>query len=417
MAQTQMALDSLDFDATVALATKVAPHVDILEIGTPCIKHNGIELLKTLRAKFPNNKILVDLKTMDAGFYEAEPFYKAGADICTVLGTADIGTIKGVIDVANKYGKMAQVDLINVADKKARTLEVAKLGAHIIGVHTGLDQQAAGQTPFNDLAMVTGLKTGAKVSVAGGVKAATVRQVVDAGADIVVAGAAIYGAADPAASAKEITGLAHGSAAASAGGMGKWLPWILAIGAGLIGLSMLKGCNKPAEPAAEAPVVEQAAPAAEAAPAVEATPAAEVAAPAAVATMLEGKLETFIKGSDPVSKDVWFTMDGITFDTAKATIKAESDVQLSHIADIMKANPAVSIKVGGYTDNTGDTNANLLLSGERAAAVKAALEAKGVEAARLASEGYGQDHPVCAANDTDACKAQNRRVDVNVTAK
>ena len=170
MAQTQMALDSLDFDGTVALATKVAPHVDILEIGTPCIKHNGIELLKVLRAKFPNNKILVDLKTMDAGFYEAEPFYKAGADICTVLGTADIGTIKGVIDVANKYGKQAQVDLINVTDKKARTLEVAKLGAHIIGVHTGLDQQAAGQTPFADLAMVTGLNTGAKVSVAGGVK-------------------------------------------------------------------------------------------------------------------------------------------------------------------------------------------------------------------------------------------------------
>ena len=73
MAQTQMALDSLDFDGTVALATKVAPHVDILEIGTPCIKHNGIKLLEVLRAKFPNNKILVDLKTMDAGFYEAEP--------------------------------------------------------------------------------------------------------------------------------------------------------------------------------------------------------------------------------------------------------------------------------------------------------------------------------------------------------
>ena len=86
MALTQMALDSLDFDGTVALATLVAPHVDILEIGTPCIKHNGVKLLEVLRAKFPNNKILVDLKTMDAGFYEAEPFYKAGADICTVLG-------------------------------------------------------------------------------------------------------------------------------------------------------------------------------------------------------------------------------------------------------------------------------------------------------------------------------------------
>jgi 3-hexulose-6-phosphate synthase len=284
MAQTQMALDSLDFDGTVALATKVAPHVDILEIGTPCIKHNGIEMLKTLRAKFPNNKILVDLKTMDAGYYEAEPFYKAGADICTVLGTADIGTIKGVIDVANKYGKMAQVDLINVTDKKARTLEVAKLGAHIIGVHTGLDQQAAGQTPFVDLAMVTALNTGAKVSVAGGVKAATVRQVVDAGADIVVAGAAIYGAADPAASAAEITGLAR-AGNASAGGMGKWLPWALIAGAVLLGLYLLKGGNSTEEmPAAADAAVEQAVEAVEAAPAAveDAAVAAEGAAVDAV---------------------------------------------------------------------------------------------------------------------------------------
>ncbi|HOY71381.1 MAG TPA: 3-hexulose-6-phosphate synthase [Methylotenera sp.] len=287
MALTQMALDSLDFDATVALATKVAPHVDILEIGTPCIKHNGIKLLETLRAKFPNNKILVDLKTMDAGFYESEPFYKAGADIITVLGTADIGTIKGVIDAANKYGKQAQVDLINVTDKKARTLEVAKLGAHIIGVHTGLDQQAAGQTPFTDLALVNSLNTGAKVSVAGGIKAATVKQVIDAGANIVVAGAAIYGAADPAAAAKEITGLARaGDVKESAGGF-NWLPWVLAIGAGILGLFLLKGCNKPAEPVVDGAAVEQTMPAEGAA--TEAAPAVEGSAPAATeAAPVEG---------------------------------------------------------------------------------------------------------------------------------
>ena len=279
MAQTQMALDSLDFDGTVALATKVAPHVDILEIGTPCIKHNGIKLLEVLRAKFPNNKILVDLKTMDAGFYEAEPFYKAGADICTVLGTADIGTIKGVIDVANKYGKKAQVDLINVADKKARTIEVAKLGAHIIGVHTGLDQQAAGQTPFNDLGMVASLGLGVDISVAGGVKAATTQQVKDAGATIIVAGAAIYGATDPAAAAAEITAIAHGGSAC-AGGVKKFLPWIIGA-AVLVLLFTLLGGKKPE--ATEAPAVE--APAAtapaEAAPAVEAPAAAPAPAEAA----------------------------------------------------------------------------------------------------------------------------------------
>jgi 3-hexulose-6-phosphate synthase len=171
--------------------------------------------------------------------------------------------------------------LINVTDKKARTLEVAKLGAHIIGVHTGLDQQAAGQTPFADLALVTGLNTGAKVSVAGGVKAATVRQVVDAGADIVVAGAAIYGAADPAASAAEITGLAR-AGNASAGGMGKYLPWALIAGAVLLGLYLLKG-GKPAEemPAVDGAAIEQTAPAADVAAPVEAAPAATTeAAPA-----------------------------------------------------------------------------------------------------------------------------------------
>ena len=275
-----MALDSLDFDGTVALATLVAPHVDILEIGTPCIKHNGVKLLEVLRAKFPNNKILVDLKTMDAGFYEAEPFYKAGADICTVLGTADIGTIKGVIDVANKYGKKAQVDLINVADKKTRTIEVAKLGAHIIGVHTGLDQQAAGQTPFNDLAMVAGLGLGVDISVAGGVKAATTQQVKDAGATIIVAGAAIYGATDPAAAAAEITAIAHGGSA-SAGGVKKFLPWIIAAVVLFALFTMFNKAPAPAEaPAEVAPAAEVAAPA-------DAAPAAEAAAPAAEAAPAE----------------------------------------------------------------------------------------------------------------------------------
>jgi len=209
MALTQMALDSLDFDGTVALAEAVAPHVDILEIGTPCIKHNGIKMLETLKAKFPNNLILVDLKTMDAGGYESEPFYKAGADICTVLGAAGIATIKGVIDAANKYGKECQVDMINVADKAALTKEAVSAGAHIIGVHTGLDAQAAGHTPFADLATIAALNTGAKISVAGGVKATTAQEVKDAGASIIVAGAAIYGAPDPAASAAEITAIAH----------------------------------------------------------------------------------------------------------------------------------------------------------------------------------------------------------------
>jgi 3-hexulose-6-phosphate synthase len=200
----QMALDSLDFDATVDLAAKVADHVDIFEIGTPCIKHNGINLVKELRAKFPNHLLLVDLKTMDAGEYEATPFYAAGADICTVLGVSGLATCQGVIRAANAHGAEAQIDLINVEDKAACARATAEAGAHIMGIHTGLDAQAAGHTPFADLNAIAALGLPVRISVAGGIKASTVQDVVRAGANIIVVGAAIYGAACPATAAKEI---------------------------------------------------------------------------------------------------------------------------------------------------------------------------------------------------------------------
>jgi 3-hexulose-6-phosphate synthase len=205
----QLALDSLDVNQTLKLATLAAPYVDIFEIGTPCIKHNGIALVRDLKKKFPNKLILVDLKTMDAGEYEATPFYAAGADICTVLGVSGLATIAGVIKAANAHGAEVQVDLINVPDKVGCARESAKLGAHIIGVHTGLDAQAAGQTPFADLQAVTKLGLPVRVSVAGGIKQATVQQVVRAGANIVVVGAAIYGAASPADAAREICELVN----------------------------------------------------------------------------------------------------------------------------------------------------------------------------------------------------------------
>jgi 3-hexulose-6-phosphate synthase len=198
----QMALDSLDFDATVGLATLVAPYVDIFEIGTPCIKHNGINLVRELRARFPDKLLLVDLKTMDAGEYEATPFYAAGADICTVLGVSGLATCQGVIKAANAHGAEAQIDLINVEDKIACARATAD--AQIMGIHTGLDAQAAGHTPFADLNDIAALGLPVRISVAGGIKPSTVQDVVRAGANIIVVGAAIYGAASPAEAAREI---------------------------------------------------------------------------------------------------------------------------------------------------------------------------------------------------------------------
>jgi len=73
-----------------------------------------------------------------------------------------------------------------------------------MGIHTGLDAQAAGHTPFADLNLIAGLGLPVRISVAGGIKASTVQDVVRAGANIIVVGAAIYGAASPADAAREI---------------------------------------------------------------------------------------------------------------------------------------------------------------------------------------------------------------------
>lgn len=103
------------------------------------------------------------------------------------------------------------------------------------------------------------------------------------------------------------------------------------------------------------------------------------------------------------------------FEKGKSTLTAESQSQLKNIAAILKAYPKVNIKLGGYTDSDGDDAMNMKLSDQRAKSASFELQKLGVSAKRLASEGYGELHPVCAANDTPECKSQNRRIDIRVT--
>ncbi len=102
---------------------------------------------------------------------------------------------------------------------------------------------------------------------------------------------------------------------------------------------------------------------------------------------------------------------GITFDVNKADIKPESYGTLKSIADVLKENPGVNVKITGHTDSDGDDAMNLDLSKRRAESVKNELTAKfGIEASRMDTEGAGESKPV-APNDTPANKAMNRRVE------
>lgn len=132
---------------------------------------------------------------------------------------------------------------------------------------------------------------------------------------------------------------------------------------------------------------------------------------------IESQLVNFVQdNSKMVDKDTWFNFDRLLFETNESTLMPESQEQLTNIAEILKAFPNVKVKIGGYTDNTGDPTFNQRLSTDRAFNVKAELEKLGVEGSRMEAEGYGDKHPV-ADNNTEEGRQMNRRIAMRVVEK
>jgi outer membrane protein OmpA-like peptidoglycan-associated protein len=132
---------------------------------------------------------------------------------------------------------------------------------------------------------------------------------------------------------------------------------------------------------------------------------------------VEAKLVRFLNDSSaPVTDKSWFDFDRLLFDTGKATLQPASQEQLGNIAVILKAYPQVQVRIGGYTDNTGDPAANLQLSQQRADNVMAELVRQGVDPSRISATGYGQENPI-ADNSTEEGRQKNRRISLRVTEK
>jgi OmpA-OmpF porin, OOP family len=106
-----------------------------------------------------------------------------------------------------------------------------------------------------------------------------------------------------------------------------------------------------------------------------------------------------------------FSTTGILFDFQKTTVKPESYGVIKEIATALKENPTVKINIIGHTSNDGEANANLVLSKQRAVAVKQVLISEfGIEANRMETDGKGGAEPVDKSG-TAAGKANNRRVE------
>jgi 3-hexulose-6-phosphate synthase len=192
----QLALDLVNIPEALEVVKEVQEHIDVVEIGTPVVINEGLRAVKEMKDAFPNLTVLADLKIMDAGAYEVMKASEAGADIITVLGATDDSTIKGAVEEAKKHGSKVLVDMINVKDLAQRAYEVDELGVDYICVHTGYDLQAAGESPFEQLRTIKGVVKNAKTAVAGGIKLATLPEVIESQPDLVIVGGGITGQDD-----------------------------------------------------------------------------------------------------------------------------------------------------------------------------------------------------------------------------
>ncbi len=187
----QVALDFENLSRALQAAREaVEGGADWVEAGTPLIKSEGLDAVRELKKSFPGRRVVADMKVMDTGAFEVEIAAKAGADLVTILGTADDDTIADGVRGGEKYGAEVVVDLLNVPDPIARARRAGELGAGAVCWHVGIDMQMQAKTPFEvlgDLVRASPIP----VAVAGGLNSETVAAAARAGAQILIVGGAI----------------------------------------------------------------------------------------------------------------------------------------------------------------------------------------------------------------------------------
>lgn len=116
---------------------------------------------------------------------------------------------------------------------------------------------------------------------------------------------------------------------------------------------------------------------------------------------------------EEVVKRVEFAARNIYFNTGSAQLLSKSFAPLNEVVKVLNEDAHLKLTIEGHTDNVGKDDFNQTLSENRAKAVKDYLVSKGIDEARISSQGFGETQPV-ADNNTAAGRAKNRRVVMNV---
>jgi outer membrane protein OmpA-like peptidoglycan-associated protein len=110
-------------------------------------------------------------------------------------------------------------------------------------------------------------------------------------------------------------------------------------------------------------------------------------------------------------------LGGVYFEFNSAKLLAESSIALDKLYQFLKENPAITMEVGGHTDNIGTPEVNKVISLQRAQSVVNYLVKKGTTRRRLTAVGYGEERPITSNETSLNGRDVNRRVEVTILSK
>jgi 3-hexulose-6-phosphate synthase len=185
----QLALDRLTKEECFHILKETENDVDWIEVGTGVIKEYGMAIVREIKEAYPTKTIVADMKTCDAGKYEAIQAFEAGADITTVMAFSANKTIIDTLDVALQYNKRVMIDLLGITDKKQIT-ELKDLGVNLASLHFGKDMQQEGELDTDLFSLVQEFPQ-IDVSVAGGIDLDSLPTILHEKPDTIIVGSAI----------------------------------------------------------------------------------------------------------------------------------------------------------------------------------------------------------------------------------
>jgi 3-hexulose-6-phosphate synthase/6-phospho-3-hexuloisomerase len=187
----QISLDLKSIDEALARATTALESgADWLEVGTPLILAEGLRAVRALREEFPGTPLIVDLKSMDGGYFEGQMMAEAGADAVVVMGRAYDATIERMCRAGEEYGLLVMGDDLAAADPVFEAMRLERLGVGVVIHHVGFDHRGEhpGLSPLTDLPAIVAATT-VPVQAVGGLSIDDAIGCPGMGAPIVVFGA------------------------------------------------------------------------------------------------------------------------------------------------------------------------------------------------------------------------------------